>query len=415
MRNTLTAIPEAQEATRRLLEYCRTSDWSGHDPYDALNSELLDMLPLLDTRVPRLVMTQLLKRSPIDLRRLLRVPKTQNPKALGLFLSSFLKLQRVGLLDDSDLVVKIVERLTILRSGNNDHWCWGYSFPWQTRTQIVPRRTPNLVCTAFVASALLDAYEALGDQRCLEMALSAAEYILRNLYWSEGRDTAGFSYPLPTMRLHIHNANFLGAALLCRVSALTGKKGFLEPAFTVARFSAGRQRANGSWPYGEMPTQKWVDNFHTGYNLCALRSIGRHTCSSEFDSHIRRGFEFYRNHFFREDSAPKYFHDHTYPIDVHCVAQSMITLLEFKDLADGNVGLAHDVYRWAMSHMWDERGYFYYRVRPFYTIKTSYMRWSQAWMLLALARLLEECNSHTAAKQGVHAMTANSSVAGLPM
>ena len=40
--------------------------------------------------------------------------------------------------------------------------------------------------------------------------------------------------------------------------------------------------------------------------------------------------------------------------------------------------------------MWDERGFFYYRVLRFGTIRTSYMRWSQAWMLLALATLLAD-------------------------
>ena len=38
-----------------------------------------------------------------------------------------------------------------------------------------------------------------------------------------------------------------------------------------------------------------------------------------------------------------------------------------------------------MAHMWDERGFFYYRVLRGLTIRTPYMRWSQAWMLLALA------------------------------
>ena len=41
--------------------------------------------------------------------------------------------------------------------------------------------------------------------------------------------------------------------------------------------------------------------------------------------------------------------------------------------------------------MWDRQGYFYYQVLPFWTNKISYMRWSQAWMLLALATLLENC------------------------
>ena len=62
-----------------------------------------------------------------------------------------------------------------LRSPDNTYWCWGYSFPWQTRTFLVPTGAPNLVCTSFVASALLNAYDQSRDQRCLSMAVSAAE------------------------------------------------------------------------------------------------------------------------------------------------------------------------------------------------------------------------------------------------
>ena len=92
-------------------------------------------------------------------------------------------------------------------------------------------------------------------------------------------------------------------------------------------------------------------------------------------------------HFFREDGAPRYFHDSTYPIDIHCVAQSLITLVTFQDLAPGSLALAHRVFDWAVRHMWDERGFFYYRVLRAGTIRTSYMRWSQAWMLLATSIL----------------------------
>jgi hypothetical protein len=372
------------------------SDWSGYDPYDALNSELFPAFPALDSRIPRLLLTQFLKRSPVDLRRLLRIPKTQNPKALGVFLASVVKLRRLGVVSELQLAERIVARLADLRSGGYDYWCWGYSFPWQTRTRLVPRWAPNLVCTTFVATALLDAYEIFNDPRYLEIAVSAAEYILRYLYWTEGRDLAGFSYPLPSMRQQIHNANFLAAAFFCRVCNRTGEQKFLEPALRAARFSAGRQRPDGSWVYGEMPAQGWIDNFHTGYNLCALRWISQHGGTSEFDSIIRRGFEFYRDNFFREDGAPRYFHDRTYPIDSHCVAQSIITLLAFRDVDQDNARLARSVFDWAMSHMWDERGYFYYRMLPFCTNRISYMRWSQAWMLLALSTLLEEGSANVA-------------------
>ena len=90
-----------------------------------------------------------------------------------------------------------------------------------------------------------------------------------------------------------------------------------------------------------------------------------------------------------EDGAVRYFHNRTYPIDIHCVAQSLLTLLEFQDLDPTNIGLVRSIYGWAMKHMWNEAGFFYYRVLRTVTIRTSYMRWSQAWMLFALATYLE--------------------------
>ena len=254
----------------------------------------------------------------------------------------------------------------------------------------MPTEAPNLVCTTFVALALLDAYDQVGDPKCLEMAVSAAEYIVKDLYWTEGSEVAGFSYPQPGVRSRTHNANLLAAALLCRVSKHTGEAKFLGPALTVARYSVSKQRDDGSWDYGEASSQRWIDNFHTGYNLRALQSIRRYADTTEFDSCMRRGYEFYRTHFFREDGAARYFHDRTYPIDIHSVAESIITLLAFRELDPNNVALAQSVFEWAMNHLWDDRGFFYYRKLRLGTIRTSYMRWSQAWMLLAMSTLLRE-------------------------
>ena len=102
--------------------------------------------------------TQVMKRLPFNLRPLLLVPKTQNPKAISLFLMAFLKLERLGLLDNNELIPFMIQRLIDLRSpihsenstsSDIPYWCWGYSFPWQTRTVLVPRGAANLVCTCF--------------------------------------------------------------------------------------------------------------------------------------------------------------------------------------------------------------------------------------------------------------------------
>src|SRR2546430_1922929 len=89
----------------KLLAYCRTNDWAGYDPYDALNSRIVAALPVLNSRVPRLVLTQALKRSPMNIRRLMLVPKTQNPKALALFLMASLKARSLWATGQDDQVV----------------------------------------------------------------------------------------------------------------------------------------------------------------------------------------------------------------------------------------------------------------------------------------------------------------------
>ena len=381
-------------ATLKLVTYCETNDWAGYDPYDALNSQVFRSVPLLDSRWPRLLLTQAFKRSPVNIRRWVGVPKTQNPKALALFLASFIKLSRTGIVGGGDVSRRLVGLIVEQRSLDQSYWCWGYSFPWQTRTLIVPRGAPNLVCTTFVANALLDVYEDRDESRCLEMAVSAADYLLRELYWTSG-GTVGFSYPLPTARGRCHNANLLGAALLARVHNLTGDRRFLSPAVEVARSAAAAQALDGSWAYGEHETQQWIDNFHTGFNLCALQQMGNALETDEFDSAARRGLKFYRSHFFRHDGAARYFHNRTFPIDAHSVAQSIITLLAFRNTNPQALRWAGVTCEWALDHMWDERGFFYYQVFPGFTIRTSYMRWTQAWMLMALATMLESADVGT--------------------
>ena len=396
---------DVEAALPKLLAYCRANNWAGYDPYDALNSRAFSAFPFLNRKLPRLLLTQALKRSPVNIRGLMRVPKTQNPKGIALFLSAFLKLPRARLADRESLIQVMIDRLIALRSPGVAYWCWGYSFPWQTRREIVPSGAPNLVCTTFVANALLDAYDQGYDSRCLNMAVSAAEYITNEVYWTDGKSISSFSYPLPSLKTQVHNANFLAAALLCRVYQRTGEKKFLAPALQAARCSAALQHGDGSWDYGETSSQQWIDNFHSGFNLGALKAIGCHLQTSEFDDSVCRGFEFYRTHFFREDGAPKYFHNRNYPIDIHCVAQSIITLAEFKHLDPSSLSLASKVLQWAMNNMWDEQGFFYYRVLRLGTIRTSYMRWAQAWMLLALATISHE-QKDTEAKTTIHTSAA---------
>ena len=88
---------------------------------------------------------------------------------------------------------------------------------------------------------------------------------------------------------------------------------------------------------------------------------------------------------FTASGVPKYYHNQKYPIDIHSIAQSIITLLEFKDFDSKAMDLAVDIFKWGVENMQSRKGYFFYQQKRFYKNKISYMRWSQAWMLYALS------------------------------
>src|SRR5258708_27839781 len=123
--------------------------------------------------------------------------------------------------DRDSFIAEMIEWIAAKKSPDTSYWCWGYSFPWQTRFEVVPAEAPNLVCTTFVALALLDAYDRIGDPKCLEMAVSAAEDIVNDLYWTEGGEVSGFSYPQPWVRSKTHNANLPAVAPCGQVSKYT--------------------------------------------------------------------------------------------------------------------------------------------------------------------------------------------------
>ena len=74
-----------------LLRDASDHNFAGYDPFDSLNSTLLQATPLYRNKFVRLAWLQLGKRSPINFRPLLRVPKKRNPKGVGLFISGLLQ------------------------------------------------------------------------------------------------------------------------------------------------------------------------------------------------------------------------------------------------------------------------------------------------------------------------------------
>ncbi|HEV2837200.1 MAG TPA: hypothetical protein VGW58_17910, partial [Pyrinomonadaceae bacterium] len=155
-----------QTAYDELLSWCRQHDFAGHDPFDALNSRLFQSTPLAQSRNARFIWTQLVKRSPADVRSLVRVPAERNAKGIALFaLAQVADYRRVKTKEAAAAVHEFLSSLLAMKVDGYSGAAWGYNFDWQSRNFFAPRDTPTIVPTAFAARAIVEGAKSLRDVR----------------------------------------------------------------------------------------------------------------------------------------------------------------------------------------------------------------------------------------------------------
>lgn len=386
-----------EQALDDLLKWSRDRDFVGHDPFDGLNSRIFQVTPLKNSSAARLLWTQVIKRSPLNLHRLVLIPAQRNAKGIALFALAALANQRRLRSAESEKEARyLLSKLLDMQIAGYSGAAWGYNFDWQSRHFFAPRGTPMIVPTAFAVRALVEATKTFAEPQYLRIARSSCDFILRDL--KRTVDTDGelcFSYS-PLDETQVFNASLLAAETLATVGALSNGQEFCDLAVRAVRYAVTRQREDGSWAYGAAGNQSWVDSFHTAYVLHSLARIGRCCPEAEFAaSALSRGYEFWRERFFLADGWPKYYDDALYPADTHAAASAIVTLLEMRHIDSEALSLAEKVAAWLLAHMRDSRGFFYYQRRRFYMVRTPFMRWSQAWAAYALARLLEVTQTAT--------------------
>lgn len=380
-----------------LKKYCEEEEFKGYDPYDGLNSTYFQAIPFLPkSKLVRLAFIQLMKRSPVNLRKLCGIKKDFNPKAMGLFLSSYCHLYKHDPREEYlEKINYFISKIEVFQSKGYSGACWGYNFDWESRAFFLPKFTPTVVSSVFIAEAILDAYEILLDKRLLNMARSTCDFILKDLNRTyDDKGNFAFSYSKLDKSV-VFNASLLGSKLLSRVYNQTGESFLKDEARKSVAFCCSHQQADGSWAYGTYSFHQWKDSFHTGYNLECIHDYARYSGDGSFDDFVDKGFNYYVNNFFTTKGIPCYYDNSIYPIDVHAPAQLQITLFKLNRFKQ-NLPLSEKVLQWTIDHMQDPKGYFYHQINKYFTSRISYMRWSQAWMFYALVTYkisIEELNA----------------------
>jgi hypothetical protein len=370
----------------KLNQWLVENDYSGYDTFDGLSAFIRPLT--FETNFLRTVLQQGVRRFPINLRPLLRIPKSRSTKGMGFLARGFMRLEdATGDTIWGEKAESALQWLIENQSKGYSGACWGNHFDYDSRSFYLPKGVPTIVWTSLIGHAFLDGFDHYKKDRYLQVAVSACEHILRDINTHPDGQGTCISY-VPGKDSWVHNANMLGASLLARTYSHTKNEAYRALAQKAVRYTAQYQRPDASWYYGEKVNLHWVDNFHTAYVLDCFKYYHESTGDARCDQIMMHGYEYWKKTFFLSDGAPRYYAHKTLPLDIQCSSQGIDTLVFFQDRDPGSLDLAIKVARWTIDQMQDHTGYFYYRrYSPWLVNKTPTLHWGQATMLCALAGL----------------------------
>jgi hypothetical protein len=376
----------------RAGDWLAARDYRSWDPYDGLQTPLARLPGVRHHAAPRFALQQVVKRSPVNLRPMLRIAPGRNPVTLALAAQGRAYLARADPAragEHTAVAHTLVAELAALRSTGWSGSCWGYDFDWQSRRVSIPAGCPTIVATGMVTNALFEVDRLLGNPDARTLVLDALRFVTEDLQRTEDGD-GGFCWSYsPHDRMVVHNATMKGARLCAQVAMLTGDPGSLELARRTVAFVLRHQRPDGSWPYSEGDDRTWADNFHTGYVLDAMLVCSGAGLDGLVGEGMRLGFDFYRRSFFGPDGAPILYPGRPRPIDATACAQSILTLCAFGDAA-----LAARAAAWTIANLSNPDGSFAYQLGRRRLDRTPFARWSVSWMFCGLSRVALALGPH---------------------
>ena len=374
-----------EKSIAAVASWVENHDYKAYDPGDG-NLSFLHALTFNNLFLERLLQ-QSSYRAPINLRPLYGIKPHTSTKGMGYFAWGYLKLYALNRdARHKERAVACLEWLIKNKSPGYTQYCWGNHFPFSTRSGKTPALEPIVPWTTLIAQAFLEAARTLGDDKYLQVAVSAGDWVL-SLPREKTSSGTCISY-VSFKQNSIHNSNLLAGALLAQLGALNGNRTTLDVADQAMVYSCSRQHPDGAWDYGAAPKYHWIDNFHTGYNLDCLKRYGDSTGDHAFADNARRGFDYFKTHFFESNGRPKYYNNKTFPIDIQCAAQAIDTLAFYSAEDNEALELAQKVASWTIDNMQAKDGHFYYRDLGWAVNKTPMLHWGQGTMFKAMAHLL---------------------------
>ncbi len=374
------------------LTYSRQRDYAGHNKHDGLNSFVLG--PLFGwSKWTRLLAIQSVMRAPWNLRPLLLVPHTRNPKGIGLFANTLLdRYTAEGRSEDLEEAIQLLDWLLENPSTGFQGLSWGYPYPWQDVGFYAPRHLPNRVVTCWIGFAFLEAARLTGESRFRECLPRIARFLTNEPRVLCDTDTMKCYSYVPDAAVHwaVMDVPALTGAFLAEAGNLLEEEPYIRESRRLINWVIDKQTDYGAWYYTDPPGDSKIahDNYHSGIILDCLDRYRVASGDDGFDDAYWKGIAFYQHNLFTPEGAPRWMDSSEYPYDIHGAAAGILCFTRAAERDESYALVTDMILDWTLSHLYDPRGFFYYQKTRWWTKRFCLMRWCNAWMSRALAATL---------------------------
>ena len=381
---------EVYEVIEKLFSHIKSENYKGYDPYDALNS----FIPYrIFGHKAQVLAIQLQLRNPVNLRPILGIKKEYSIKSLGIILHA---LSQLYLLKKDDSIRREMDYLFNLLSDkriknkefSGSYWAVHYPIAWQTWER--PRFDPSAVLACVVFEGIFEYYLATQSLPAKEILIDIGKFLKENIPVTETEYGKCYSYTARKKEI-VYNANTYVAEVYSKLYYLTGTDFYRSEAIQCIDFTLHHQRNDGSWGYRLYPdgTEREQIDFHQGFIVNSLAEAIKYLRLdiTNYTTALKKAYTFYMSKQFTESGKGLWRYPHMYPIDIHNQAVGVWIGSKYNSFAENeNLKTKCDtILCWTMENMYNKRkGIFYYQKRRLFTNRIDYIRWNQAWMLLAL-------------------------------
>lgn len=387
-------------AIQKLEIYLHSTDYKGYDKYSLLSMPFPLMLLRWQSilgKIARKPYFVSAKYFPDFWLRVLQPPRLAHAKAMGLIAEGYLNLFTIY---EDEVYQKrsqnCLQWLLENTSSGYPQYCWGVPFDWQSSSNRVPANTP----IASVSSICADAFWRWGnmfeDENSRQVVRMIVDALSHSLYRHPGlgADRACYGYTAVD-KAWVINGNLFLAEKMMLIGKTYDNSDMIDESLRIVRYCLENVNPDGTFYYQGAEAGKSghvIDSYHTGFVLRSIDRIHSLHPSEELEDCLKRGVDAYIRLFVGPNGETWMFPNDRL-VDIHGCAETIICFGRLKERFPYLDIYWKQAIEWTIAHMQDSRsGHFYYQqwriLNGTWTIRTPYVRWSQAWMFKALSEAL---------------------------